>query len=75
MSVHPTIPEFQAFLRDASHPVNAAPNARITRHLLAGCPIGDALGAVDVPAGASERAAGEQGQRDEQRGLHVASWR
>src|SRR5690349_8433534 len=39
MSVHPTIPEFQAFLRDASHPVNVAPNARITRHLLAGCPI------------------------------------
>lgn len=39
MSVHPTIPELEAFLRDASHPVNVAPNARIVRHLLAGCPI------------------------------------
>lgn len=38
MSVHPTIPEFQAFLRNASQPMNAAPNARILRHLLAGCP-------------------------------------
>lgn len=39
MSVHPTTTEFQAFLRDASQPVDAAPNARIIRHLLAGCPI------------------------------------
>lgn len=39
MSVHPNIPELEAFLRDASHPVNAAPNARIVRHLLAGCPV------------------------------------
>lgn len=39
MSVHPTIPELQAFLMNASQPVNAAPNARIIRHLLATCPV------------------------------------
>jgi tetratricopeptide (TPR) repeat protein len=38
MSVHPTSTEIQAFLKDASPPVNAAPHARIIRHLLAGCP-------------------------------------
>jgi tetratricopeptide (TPR) repeat protein len=38
MSVHPTTIEFQAFLLDASRPVDAASNARIIRHLLAGCP-------------------------------------
>jgi tetratricopeptide (TPR) repeat protein len=40
MSFHPTIIEFQAFLRDASQQAaGAAPNARIIRHLLAGCPV------------------------------------
>lgn len=38
MSVHPNSIEFQAFLRDASRPGEAASNARIIRHLLAGCP-------------------------------------
>ena len=39
MSVHPTSIEFQAFLRNTPGPVDAASNARITRHLLAGCPV------------------------------------
>jgi tetratricopeptide (TPR) repeat protein len=38
MSVHPNFTEFQAFLRDASRPGDAVSNARIIRHLLAGCP-------------------------------------
>jgi tetratricopeptide (TPR) repeat protein len=35
---HPTAEDFESFLRDASRPGHAARNARILRHLLAGCP-------------------------------------
>jgi tetratricopeptide (TPR) repeat protein len=34
---HPSTAEFQAFLRLAARPADAAANARIARHLLAGC--------------------------------------
>jgi tetratricopeptide (TPR) repeat protein len=37
MPDHPSTAEFQAFLRMASRPAEATANARIVRHLLAGC--------------------------------------
>jgi tetratricopeptide (TPR) repeat protein len=36
---HPSVEEIKGFLRDASRPGNAARNARILRHLLAGCTV------------------------------------
>ncbi|HYO13434.1 MAG TPA: tetratricopeptide repeat protein [Thermoanaerobaculia bacterium] len=36
---HPTVEELKGFIRDASRPGNAVRNARILRHLLAGCPV------------------------------------
>lgn len=39
MSAHPSPEELRAFLLDALQPANAAPHARIVRHLLADCPI------------------------------------
>lgn len=39
MSVHhPSVAQFEVFLRDARRPADAASHARIIRHLLAGCP-------------------------------------
>src|SRR5215210_7212482 len=34
---HPTVEEFESFLRDASRPGHAARNAKILRHVLADC--------------------------------------
>jgi tetratricopeptide (TPR) repeat protein len=36
---HPTVEEFKGFIRDASRSGSAERNARILRHLLAGCPV------------------------------------
>lgn len=35
---HPTAEDFEGFLRNALHPGKGARNARVLRHLLAGCP-------------------------------------
>ncbi|MEA2600622.1 MAG: hypothetical protein QOF89_1614 [Acidobacteriota bacterium] len=53
---HPTVEDFQGFLRDASRPGHAARNARILRHLLAECPAcRDQFQAMGWPARRLER--------------------
>lgn len=37
-NLHPTLDDFEGFLRNASRPDRVAANARVVRHLLAGCP-------------------------------------
>lgn len=36
--LHPTLDDFEGFLRNTSRPDRVASNARVVRHLLAGCP-------------------------------------